>query len=134
MSAYFDDHRNEYIDRLYRVSTEGDIKGWIEFCLRGVTEQSKDIYERCVKLIHLQREYVEKVRGVRGSYRLPLIVDELFRIPLVNIPYLASKFGVSYPTARTDVNRLIAAGILVEMPDAGRKTFICPQIMDLIYE
>jgi hypothetical protein len=34
MSPFFDENRYEYIDQLFRISTEGDWEGWIEFCLR----------------------------------------------------------------------------------------------------
>jgi Fic family protein len=46
MSAFFDENRDEYIDRLFRISTEGDWEGWIEFCLRGVVFQARDTENR----------------------------------------------------------------------------------------
>jgi hypothetical protein len=47
MSAFFDENRDETIDRLFRISTEGDWEGWIEFCLRGVVLQARDTENRC---------------------------------------------------------------------------------------
>ena len=42
MSAYFERYKEEYIDKLFRVSTHGDWDRWVEFCSRGMAAQSRD--------------------------------------------------------------------------------------------
>jgi Fic family protein len=51
MSAFSEANRDEYMGRLFRISTEGDWEGWIEFCLRGVVFQARDTENRCESLI-----------------------------------------------------------------------------------
>lgn len=41
MSPYFEQNKDEYIDRLFQVSKDGEWLEWIGFFLRGVIESSK---------------------------------------------------------------------------------------------
>jgi Fic family protein len=66
MRPFFDENRDETIDRLFRTSTEGDWEGWIEFCLRGVVFQARDTENRCERLsmmslvISFQQKKIDK--------------------------------------------------------------------------
>lgn len=54
MSAFFERHKDEYIDRLFMVSANGEWDRWVEFCLMGVVEQSVDAIDRIDKLVALR--------------------------------------------------------------------------------
>jgi Fic family protein len=134
MSSYFDDHRDEYIDKLFHVSTHARWQEWIEFCLHGVVLQANDTERRCDRLLQLSQTYKEKLKSIRGSSRLNLIVDELFNVPIVQVAQIARRYEVTYPTARADVDKLLAAGILIEFHDARQKTYYNPEIIQVIYD
>ena len=137
MSAFFDAYRDEYLDRLFRVSSDGDWSGWIEFCLRGAVAQAKDTAERSAGLLGLLGRFKEEANEIAGSYgshRLVAIVEGLFMVPVIDIPSTARAFEVSYPTAQSDVEKLVAAGILTEMEDTRPRAFYCREIVELIYE
>jgi hypothetical protein len=82
--------------------------------------------------LELHRDY-ERIRAVGGSYRLIAIVDDLLVVPAVHIPYLASRFNVTYPTAKADVDRLLKAGILKGLPGLRRRAFYAPEVVSIIY-
>ncbi len=134
MSAYFDANKDEYMERLLRVSTHNDWRGWIQFCLLGVVEQAKDTERRCDRLVQLSGSFRERVKALAGSWRLQSIVDHLFLVPAVRIPSLAEQHIVSYPTAKADIDKLISAGILQEIPDSSPKTYFAPEILVITYE
>lgn len=134
MSSYFDANRDEYIDRLFNVSAQADWQSWIEFCLKGVIYQAKDTEARCRRLLALRQEFQSRVLSLKGSYRLGDIVDSLFQNPVLQIPYIRSKYTTTYPTAKADVEKLVKVGILVEPEARRRRTFYSPQIMQIIYE
>jgi Fic family protein len=134
MSAYFDSHKDEYIDRLLRVSTDADWEGWISFCLRGVVEQAKDTEQRCERLLRLNHDYRQRLVEVGGNIRLSSIIDGLFEIPILQVGPLTRKYNITYPTARADVDRLLRTGIVREVEASSRKTYYCPDIFDIIYE
>jgi len=133
MSEYFDKNKDEYLERLLKVSTHNDWSGWIRFCLEGVIQQAIDTEQRCANLVELSTTYSERVRSLGGSWRLQSIVDRLFILPVVQIPLLAADHHVSYPTASADVKKLVAVGILEEIQDAPIKTYYAPEITHITY-
>lgn len=134
MSAYFNRNRDEYIDLLYHVSTDGSWTEWIKFCLNGVGEQARDTEQRCDRLIAINREFHRIVQEeIGGSHRLGMVVDELFVSPVVQIPHLADEYEVAYNTAKADVERLIEVGILIELSNMSQRTFLAPQVVSATF-
>lgn len=130
MSAFFNRHGDEYIDRLYAVSADADWEGWIEFCLNGVIEQAEDTEDRCDRLVELNSEFHNRVEAIGGSHRLGMIVDDLFNQPVVQITTIRDRYDVHYNTAKADVEKLFEAGILAEFADASVRTFAATEIID----
>jgi Fic family protein len=133
MSAYFDRNKDEYIDRLLRVSTHGDWEGWVEFCLRGVVEECRDTSHRCDELIELNRAFHQRANEAGGSVRLTGIIDGLFMRPVVSVTSVRERFGVTYPTARSDLNKLETLGIISLIPEARTISYYSEPIFHVIY-
>lgn len=134
MSAFFERNKEEYIDRLFMVSADGQWEPWIRFCLHGVVEQSKDTVRRIDRLVALREELTNRVVGSGGSARLHGIVENLFSSPVVTIPQVAKATEVTYPTAKADIMRLIDLGILAEGdPSLSPKFFFSQEIFDIAY-
>lgn len=131
MSPYFERNKDEYIDRLFAVSSAGKWNEWLEFCLRGVIDVCRDAIRRCDVLGALREEYHARADG--GSRRLPAIVETLFGNPIVRVGDLARLLGVTYPTAKTDVERLVKFDILQEMPNTYPKAWVATAIFDAAY-
>lgn len=114
MSAFFERHKDEYIDRLFMVGADGQWEAWLSFCLQGVIEQAADTVRRIDQLIELRQDFLARVAASGGSARLQGVVAHLFSAPVVTIPQVARMGDVTYPTAKADVMRLIDLGILGE--------------------
>lgn len=134
MSAYFDANKDEYIRRLYEISTVGAWQQWLEFCLEGIVVQARDAIVRCESLLDLQADFRERIQTIRASNRLGAIVDQLFENPVVRIAPLAKAHDVTYPTAKSDAEKLEGLGILTELDNADVRTFYAPAILRTIYE
>jgi Fic family protein len=134
MSEYFDTNKEEYLDRLLRVSTHNDWNGWIRFCLEGVVTQAMDTEQRCNRLLRLAASFKERLQNIGRNVRLQNIVDQLFIVPWVQTSSLAVQYGVIYHTARADIDRLRKIGILQELTGARQKTYYAPEIIQIIYE
>ncbi len=133
MSAFFERYKDEYIDKLFRVSTDGDWDSWIEFCLRGTIAQADDSIRKCDALCQLQRDYANRLSGGSGSIRLRQIVDGLFSEPLVQISEVGKRMKVSYNTARDDIAALVKTKILRDIANYHPKTFYAPEIVRIAY-
>jgi len=116
MSPYFERNKDEYIERLYEVSRCGAWEGWITFFLNGVMIQARDTIERFHKLQNLQIQYRDKLSQARQSASLLQLVDFICEYPVVSIPRAAEHLGMTYHGAQNNINKLLEAEILVELP------------------
>ncbi len=57
----------------------------------------------------------------------------LFDSPFVRIADLARLLGVTYPAAKADIDRLVSAKILQELPGATSKTFYAEEVFRSAY-
>lgn len=134
MSAFYERHKDEYIDNLFKVSSEGNWTEWIEFCLRGAIHQADDAILRCDLFDSLKRDFASRLEDIgRKNVRMLETVQGLFASAVLTVPYLARRYGVHYQTAKKDVERLIGAKILRELPRPRPKAYYCPEIFSIAY-
>jgi Fic family protein len=133
MSELFERHRDEHFKGLFEISTRAAWTQWVEFCLQGVAEQARQTVARCHKLRTIRESYLAKLPDTHGSVRLHEIVEGLFHSPFVRVTDAQQKLRITYPTAKADLNRLVAAGILRELPHARTKTYYARAIYDTAY-
>lgn len=136
MSAYFDRNKDEYIDHLFRVSSEGDWEGWIRFCLEGVVAQAVDAQKRCGALLALKEQFIVKMNSAKCSGRVRAIADSLFSIPGITVKSVVADHKVTQPTAHSDLQCLVDLGILseVQLKQRRGKLYYCPDIFRITYE
>ena len=133
LSAYFERNRQEYYERLLQVSTQGRWIEWILFFLRGVIEQSIDAFERAHQLMELQQEFHKTVHAAKGSALQVRLVNLLIERPVITTVFVSKYFNVTYPTAKSNIAKLVSAGILRETTGAKRyRTYIAEQVLKII--
>ncbi len=123
LSEFFERHRDEYINKLFSVSMTAAWSDWIEFCLEGTLKHARDTIALCQRLLVVRTQYDERIANVGGQIRLKTIIDDIFDSPFVRVSSLARRLGVTYPTAKADIERLVQAGVLHELPGVSPKTF-----------
>jgi len=132
LSAYFEQHRDQYIDLLFAVSQRGAWNEWIGFMLTAVETQARDAVRRGHALLQLRERYRSEYRTVRRGNVLP-VLDSLFARPTITISAAARSAGVSFSTASAIINLLVEDGILMEQPSKGRsRVFLAPSILSAI--
>jgi len=132
LSAYFERYQEEYVQKLFDVSTRGAWEEWIEYCLNGVIVQSRDSIVRCNLFHQLRGKYDARVDS--HSPRTHQIIESLFASPVVTIPSVAKRFHVQYHTAQSDIERLMDAHILFEVGGTHPRSFFAPEIMRIAYD
>jgi Fic family protein len=124
LSPFFDKHKDEYIDCLFKVSTHGDWAAWITLCLRATVAEATNALARIDKLLALKKKYEEILaKEPRSSARLQQIVWHLLGSPLTTISNLAKKCSITFPTAKKDIEKLMALGILHESARGTKPTY-----------
>jgi Fic family protein len=133
LSAYFDRHRDAYVDHLLDISRTGAWIPWIRFFLQGVAEQAGEATRRSERLQELRQKYRRRVESARASALLPRLVDEVFASPALTISSAAKRLGVTYRSARLNMLKLVEAGIVREHSGRQRnRVYIAPEIISVI--
>ncbi|MGQ0332957.1 Fic family protein [Halomonas elongata] len=135
MSAFFERYKDEYIEYLYNVSACGGWEKWLLFCLRGVIDQANDSVARVDALVRLKEDYQGRIHDqTQASARLIQIINDLFENPVVTIPAFSERYGVSFPTAKSDVQKLCELGVLEKHRKKQRpQIFLAAGIMQAAY-
>lgn len=135
MSAYINQHKQEYADLLLNISRHGgEYWGrWIEFILNAIRTQAEDAIWRSERLVSLREKYRESLKQSGAPTRLFDVIDELFSMPAVNMAELVKRCEVSKPTALKDIERLETLGILEEYTGKSRdRDWVCREIIRVI--
>jgi Fic family protein len=132
LSPFFERYKEEYIDNLFKISSDGAWRDWIEFCLRGVIQQAKKATEVCERLQSI-RDKMHKRTKADGGTRIHAIIESLFDAPLVRIVDIMKRHSVHYATAKADVHYLVGKEILAPLAGFRVKTFLAPEIFNVAY-
>ena len=133
MSAYFDRHRDEYVDLLLRVSTRGAWEEWVAFFLRGVAECARDGQALTDGLLALRERYHGAVRTSRSTGLLATLIDDLFRVPSITIGRAAKLLDVTPAAASYNLRKLQGLNIIVEVTGRTRaQVFVAREILDFV--
>lgn len=128
ISAYFEKHREQYIDYLYNVSTKRDWLPWINFFLSAMREQAADTNQRVRRILELHRQYGEQARqfSSKAAYKaIDLIMQKIF----VSVGDVSTFTGTTYPTAKVGLGQLTAAGILASIGRVnGKEMWVADQL------
>lgn len=133
LSPVFEERKDEYIDRMYAVSRKGDWEGWIIFFLNVMRDSARHTITLAEQILALQTRYRDELQRNYRSNNLLAVIDYLFEQPLVSIPTVKERLGVTYHAARKTVETLVAENILSEIPNkANPRLFAARDIIDLI--
>ena len=135
MSPYFEQNKDEYIDRLFQVSKDGEWLEWIGFFLRGVIESSKSAVATVRKLQDLNAQYRVKIQQTKLFARATGLVDLIFEEPILTVPRVQNVLGVSYPSAKSYVEKLVDAGMLINMEGSTRpKIYVAHEVYEILMD
>lgn len=133
LSAYFEKHRQQYVDLMLKVSRSAAWEEWIQFFLQGIRVQSEDAITRSQKLLELWREHHRRMQTARASALTLDLVDSLFASPATSIPRAAARLNVTFRTAKQNIDRLVEKDILREVTGYRRnRMYIAPEILSIL--
>jgi len=133
LSAYLERYRAEYYRLLLAVSQDGRWNEWVSFFLRGIAEKSRDAVQRSEKLLGLWQQYRRKLQSARSSALLLKLVDELFHRPMLTFGQARDVLQITFRSAQSNVQKLVHAGILEEMPGRSYgRIFIAREVLKIL--
>lgn len=128
IAAYFDEHRDQYVERLRQLCLAPDAwNKWIEFFLQAVIEQAQANANKARSIIDLYDRLKSQVVELTHSQFAVAVLDHMFRLPIFpsnsidNLPNTPTK-----ATILVLLNKLKDAGILTVVREhSGRR----PQLL-----
>lgn len=129
MSPVLENVKDQYIDLMFAISTKGSWDDWLCFFFDRVTDSCRETVQTVDRLIDLQNIYRERAASSSRSANVITIVDHLFERPALTVTDAATKLGVTYPAAKSTIDKLIEIGILSEHEGAYPKVYFAPEIL-----
>jgi Fic family protein len=132
-SAYFNEHKVEYVTRMRAVSETGAWEPWLRFFVEGIRQQAADAVTRTERLRDVRREYERRYGdGKTAADRLAM---RLFQQPYVTTKDVQELLDVSRQTARNALMELQAAGVVEETTGKERyQEFRAVDIFEILTE
>ena len=122
LSLFLQSNCARYCDLLANVRATGDWEAWMEFFLTGVKEISEQGVKTALRIMRLfdaDRIKIESLGRAAPS------VFRVFRLaqtnPVLSVPAIAEKTGVSFPTASAAVEHLNELGLFREITGRQRR-------------
>jgi len=136
LSLYLKQHRARYYELLTEVRASGDWEAWVEFFLDGARITADGAVDACRRLSRLfadDRAMIER-QGRRAGSALRAH-SALQQRPLLSLPAIVGRTGLSYPAAASAVELLTARGITREITGRARdRIFAYRRYLDILNE
>jgi Fic family protein len=136
LSLYLKKNRQQYYNLLQEVRVHGRWEVWLEFFLEGIAKSAKQAIETAHAMNHLFDEDLKKI-GALGRIRpsCQQTLEYLKKLPQISAPSLAKGLGVSVPTARSALNKMVELGILEEITGQERdKVYLYRRYLNILEE
>lgn len=122
VSGYFEDHKEEYIERMRRVSSHAEWSEWCAFFLTALESQAQENIRTAEAIQNLYKSMRERFQAELASQWTTQALDFVFANPYFRNNRFTGKAGIPVPTATKFSRRLLEAGLLRELqPASGRR-------------
>jgi Fic family protein len=122
VSAYFEQNRDEYIDRMRYVSESHDWTNWVVFFLQGLEAQANQNLAVAEEIRTLYEHMKDRFRQKLSSQWSTAALDFLFSRPIFRNNVFTSKSRIPTATAHRFTRVLVQENLLTTIiPAAGRR-------------
>ena len=134
LSYFLKRNRVEYYDRMTEVRASGNYEQWVGFFLRALADSAEDAKQTADELVSMHDRNLSIVSKMgRSSKTVRVLLDYLEENPIIDIKKTAGKLGLTFNTVSHAVNRLVGAGVLVQVSDKRRnRTFVYEEYLHVL--
>jgi Fic family protein len=136
LSLYFKVNRSAYYELLDRVRTTGDWEAWLDFFLIGVRDTADQAASAARRIVALFTEHQKQIETLgRPAASVLRVFQHMQRNPIVSIPAVALKIGISAPTVAKSLDHMERLGILREVTGRERhRLFVYEEYLAILNE
>ncbi|MFO1369257.1 MAG: Fic family protein [Marinagarivorans sp.] len=121
LSDFFERNRASYYDALMQVRMSNDLIHWVRFFLNGVAQtatKGRNTFQQVLALRNKVEQEILKLGKRTPNARLML--NHLYRKPIVTAANLEEALGLSHPTVSALLRDFMRLGLLREVTGAAR--------------
>ncbi|MDR0809053.1 MAG: Fic family protein [Gemmobacter sp.] len=131
MSPELERVKDEYIDRMYAVSSEGAWETWISFFLQALTRSARRTVDTIDRVLALQAAYHGKVKDISRSSNTLTVVDMLFERPALRVRDVVKRLSVTDAAARKILRQLVSLEIVNESKSYHPAIWLASEIAEI---
>ena len=131
ISAQVERQKEQYIELLYRVSTQGAWESWIEYFLGIVESSCVAATDKVDQIIKLEKELKARARKARKYHRLNTLIEALFERNWITAPEAQKVCGTHFQTAQSDLVELVKLNVLKVAFEGRPVVYFAPEIAAL---
>lgn len=114
LSTYLKQHQRDYFRCLTAVREDGDWERWLKYFLTGVSDSAANAAGTATRIHRIRERDRERLLDAGGQKRDLVLLDRLYRQPIVNAAWVERELDVAKATANKLLARMEDAGILRE--------------------
>lgn len=122
--------KEEYIERLYRVSAFNEWTEWLNFFFEAVTRTATNTVQTIDNIMKLQDDYKARASATSRSANMLSIIDMLFEVPVVRAQDVVRQLSITDAAARGLLQRLVALEVLEEV-DVYPRAWLATELIRL---
>jgi Fic family protein len=136
LSLYLKENRDEYYRLLDACRTDGEWEAWLDFFLEGVAATADDAVRTARGLVDMFDADRAKIQGLGRRAGSALRVHETLKSrPVLLLPEVVARSGLSFPTASAGMDALESLGIVRELTGKKRnRVFAYSRYLSLLSE
>lgn len=114
LSTYLKQHQRDYFRCLTAVREDGEWEGWLKYFLTGVSDSAANAAGTAARIHRIRERDRERLLDADGQKNDLVLLDRLYRQPIVNGTWVERELDVAKATANKLLARMESAGILRE--------------------
>ncbi len=137
VSDYFERHRDEYVERLRRISQKGEWSEWCSFFATAIHAQAEANLTTVAEIKAHYEDMRARFRDILRSRWSNDALDYIFANPIFRNNRFKRNAGIPPQTANAFTNRLVEAGLLrILIPPSGRAPgmYAFQSLLDIVAE
>ena len=114
LSSYFENEKRLYYDNLTSVRTNNDMTQWIKYFLEGIIKNAEESSNKLSEVLALKAQLEELITTSFGrrTDKALLMLNHLFKNPIILVREIQSALSVTYKSANSMVQKFEEEGIL----------------------
>lgn len=131
LSEFFEERRDEYIDRLFNVSARAEWSEWLALCLDAIGAQVRRTTDRLAAITDLRARWQRQIVEAGMHARVGSLLDALIATPIIDAATARTITGVAARnTAKADLDALERIGILARIPRRRKRIYLARAALD----